>query len=282
MLSKAYVEITNVCNLNCSFCPKTTRMPRFMSGSEFSAIAEKLAGQVRYVYLHVMGEPLLHPEFGDILDICARRSIKTIITTNGTLLTSDNAEKLLASPAVYKVSVSLHSYEANAENISLADYLSNVTSFIKRAADRGIISVMRLWNLDGDGTHGQNELNDEIIGYLRGVFRDEWIETRSGQRVADKTYIEWGEKFEWPDPEAEYRGADGYCYGVHDQIGILADGTVVPCCLDHNGDVPLGNIYDSSLSEILSSARALNMAAGFKNRMMTEDLCRRCGFARKF
>ena len=282
MLSKVYVEITNVCNLACSFCPKTDRAPRFMSPDEFAAAADKLDGKTRYVYLHVMGEPLLHPQLGEILAICAEHSLKTIITTNGTLLGSANADAVLSSPAIYKVSASLHSYEANREGVSLADYLGTVASFMKKSAARGIISVMRLWNLDGDGTHGENSLNGEILSFLRGEYGGEWVTTRSGQRIADKTYIEWGEKFDWPDPEADYRGAGGYCYGVHDQIGILSDGTVVPCCLDHNGDVALGNIFDSSLDEILASERAVRMAEGFKNRRMVEELCKRCGFARHF
>ena len=282
MLSKVYVEITNVCNLACSFCPKTERAPRFMTPGEFAHIADKLDGKTKYVYLHVMGEPLLSPHLEAILGICEVHGFKTIITTNGTLLASPNADAVLASSAIYKVSASLHSFEANSGSASLEDYLGTVVSFMKKAAGRGIISVMRLWNLDGDLTHGENSLNGEIISFLKGEYPDEWVNTRSGQRVSDKTYIEWGEKFDWPDPEADYRGTDGYCYGVHDQIGILADGTVVPCCLDHNGDVKLGNIFDSSLGEILSSDRAVGMAEGFKNRRMVEELCRRCGFARQF
>ncbi len=281
MLSKAYVEITNVCNLNCSFCPKTKRKAGVMSPSEFAAVADKLAGHVEYVYLHLMGEPMLHPQLDEILSVCDERGFKVIITTNGTLAGSKNADVLVASPAVYKISVSVHSFEAN-EGTEADSYLKGVFELICRAADAGKIAVMRLWNLDGDGTVGENRMNDGILAAMHGAFPDEWIKTRSGSRVAERTYLEWGEKFEWPDEGAEDRGGEGYCYGVHTQIGILVDGTVVPCCLDHEGDIPLGNIFESTLDEILSSPRARAMAEGFKNRVFTESLCRKCGFARKF
>ena len=55
MLKKAYVEITNCCNLACSFCPKTRRAPRTMSAQEFDLVLSRLEGYVQYVYLHLMG-----------------------------------------------------------------------------------------------------------------------------------------------------------------------------------------------------------------------------------
>lgn len=281
MLSKAYVEITNVCNLSCSFCPGTKRAKKFMSPDEFRLIAEKLAGKVEYVYLHLMGEPLLHPHLSEILAICEELCLRVIITTNGTLL-KKSGECLLNSPAIHKISVSLHSFEANDKDLSPESYLKDVFDYMHRSAERGIISVMRMWNLDGNGTVGENDMNDLIIEQMRQAFPGEWVKTRSGSRIAHKTYIEWGEKFDWPDPEGESYSEWGYCYGVHSQIGILVDGAVVPCCLDHDGDIPLGNIFESDLDAVLGSDRATAMAAGFKNRVFTEELCKRCGFARKF
>ena len=86
MLKKAYVEITNRCNLACSFCPKTKREPRTMSAQEFGLVLSRLEGYVQYVYLHVMGEPLLHPELTTFFALAKARDMKICITTNGTLL----------------------------------------------------------------------------------------------------------------------------------------------------------------------------------------------------
>ena len=102
---KAYLEITNVCNLSCAFCPKTSREPRFISVEEFAALIEQVQPLTDYVYLHLMGEPLLHPQLGEILSLCHRAGLKVSLTTNGTLL-EKRQELLLCSPALYRVSVS--------------------------------------------------------------------------------------------------------------------------------------------------------------------------------
>ena len=98
---KAYLEITNVCNLSCAFCPKTSREPRFVSVEEFAALIEQVPPLTDYVYLHLMGEPLLHPQLGQILALCHRAGLKVSLTTNGTLL-AKRQELLLCSPALYR------------------------------------------------------------------------------------------------------------------------------------------------------------------------------------
>ena len=112
MIKKAYFEITNVCNLNCSFCPGTKRKKGFVSLDDFHVIAQKLRGMVPYLYLHLMGEPTIHPRFDEILGIADELEFKVIITTNGTTL-NEKGSILLSHPSIYKVSISLHSFEAN-------------------------------------------------------------------------------------------------------------------------------------------------------------------------
>ena len=70
MFSRAYVEITNVCNMACAFCPGTAREKGFMTPETFALLAGKLRRHTDYLYLHVMGEPLLHPQLAEILRIC--------------------------------------------------------------------------------------------------------------------------------------------------------------------------------------------------------------------
>lgn len=282
MLTKAYVEITNICNLKCSFCPGTKRKKEYISLEKFEVILKKLQGKIEYLYLHLMGEPLLHPNFKDILSVCEKYGFKVIITTNGTLLNTQNAKEILASKAIYKVSVSVHSFEANTEKITIDEYLNSVFNFLKLSSKNGILSVMRLWNLDGENTTGLNELNEYILSKMHEAFSDDWVKVRSGFRLQDKTYLEWGEKFDWPDSTIEDIGSFGYCYGVHSQIGVLVDGTVVPCCLDHDGEIPLGNLLTQEFDDIMSSERAVNIREGFFNRKLIEPLCKKCGYSRRF
>ena len=271
---KIYLEISNICNLNCAFCPKTKRAPRRMSASEFSSIAGKLRPYSDFIYFHVMGEPLCHPDLEKLLDVAGAEGFKVIITTNGTLL-GKRGDVLLSHPAVHKVNLSLHAFEANDIPMSFDDYIGSCLEFAKSAEGKRIV-VLRLWN---EG--GENELNEKIIDKIKRKFAD-WVCEKHGIRIGDRIYLENGDKFEWPDLAAVDEGDNLFCYGLCDQIGILADGTVVPCCLDHEGDIALGNIFETDMEEILASERATAIYEGFKNHRATEELCRKCGYARRF
>lgn len=288
MIKKAYFEITNVCNMNCSFCPETQRAKGFVSIERFKTIARRLSGKIPYLYLHLMGEPTIHPELPKLLEIAKSLGFNVIITTNGTTL-ADKGEILLGSDAIYKVSISLHSLEANGKNKAktMNEYLSGCFDFCKRASQKGIISVMRLWNLDGYDTTGENSDNPAILTQMRQYFEDEWVETRSGMRIADKVFLEYGEKFEWPDPKkiSDLPPTDDgkyFCHGLRDQIGILWNGDVVPCCLDGEGTIVLGNLLDSTLEEILSSDKAKHFYDSFSAKKAPHPLCRTCGYAKRF
>ena len=277
MLKKAYIEITNRCNLRCSFCPGTKRAPRMMTPAEFDLVLERLTGQVEYVYLHVMGEPLSHPQLAELLSLAAARERKVCITTNGTLL-ARQTEALLAAPTLHKVSVSLHSFEGNdSAQERERQYLEEVWSFAARAAAQGVIVALRLWNEGGAETR-----NGAIEAFLHEKCPGEWPEPRGGSfRLRGNLYLERAKKFDWPDLNAQERGTQ-FCYGLRDQLGVLADGTAVPCCLDHEGDIALGNLFTQPLSEILQSERACALREGFSRRCPSEELCRRCGFAARF
>lgn len=273
MLKKAYVEITNVCNLSCDFCHGTKRAPKFMAEEEFRRVISQLSGITKYVYFHVLGEPLLHPEIERFLKICEKSELKVILTTNGTLL-KKKGDVLLLSPALHKVSISLHCYEANSMGISADEYLNDCVEFCKKAAKKNVISVLRLWNKGG-----ADSLNQHILDFLRESFPSEWKKTYSGYRLSEYVFLEWGEKFSWPDLEADSVGEAHSCYGLRDQVGILCDGTVVPCCLDAEGVINLGNVFSDGLLDILNSPRAVALKKSFETRCIKEELCRRCGFA---
>lgn len=277
-LRKAYLEITNVCNLSCEFCPGTRRPAAFLSPEDFRTLAAKLRPHTEYLYLHLMGEPLLHPRLDAILARAEALGFHIMLTTNGTLLT-ERQNLLLSSPAVEKVSVSLHSFEGN-QSEGLEDYLTGCFSFAKAAGEAGKKCALRLWNL-GDA-HGSGRLNGDILAALEEAFPPPWTEGRRGTTLAPNIFLEWGERFDWPDLSAGDGQAPTFCYGLRDQVGVLVDGTVVPCCLDHEGDIPLGNLFQNSLEEILSSPRARAIYDGFSQGQAREPLCQTCGFARRF
>lgn len=273
--AKVYIEISNICNLKCSFCPGTVRAPRRMSVDEFELILNKIKPYTDYIYFHLLGEPLCHPDLESFLSLAEQMKFKVIITTNGTLL-NKNTDILLSSDSHYKTVVSLHSFEANDNKNSFEEYLKNCFEYAKSAENKKIV-VLRLWN-----NGGKDSLNDKILNVLENYFPKPWNEERNGTRIGNKVFLQYGDKFDWPTLENEDINENVFCYGLRDQIGILADGTVVPCCLDSNGDIPLGNIFKNDLSEILASKKALDIYNGFSNRTACEELCKRCSFVRKF
>ena len=278
MLKKAYVEITNVCNLNCAFCPGTRRAARTMTPDEFARVLDKLRPHVRYVYLHIMGEPLLHPELGTLLDHAAARGLRVCVTTNGTLL-GKRADTLLQASALHKVSVSLHSVEENGGDPAEArEYLEAVWGFAVRAAARGVVVALRLWNEGAADAH-----NGAILDFLREkTGARDWPEPRAHSfRLAENLYLERESAFDWPDLDADETPTE-FCQALRTQLGVLADGTVVPCCLDHEGDLALGRLFTQDLGEILESPRARAIFEGFSRRQPAEALCRRCGYATRF
>lgn len=271
---KAYIEISNICNLNCSFCPGTKRLPKMMTTEEFAAVIKKVAPFTDYVYFHLLGEPLLHPNLEEFLKMAENYGLKVIITTNGTLL-KEKSEVLLKSNSHYKTVISLHSFEAN-QNQNFNDYINDCLDYTKSVEGKKIVAL-RLWN-----NGGEDNLNSEILEKIEDRFPAPWRDTRGGKQIRNNIYIQFGDKFDWPDIESPTESDTAFCYGLRDQIGVLCDGTVVPCCLDNNGEINLGNIFENDLGDIINSPRALNIYNGFSNRKACEGLCKKCTFARKF
>ena len=272
--SRVYVEITNICNRSCSFCPGTARPARMMTMDEFSLITDKLVGITDYIYLHVMGEPLIHPQLCEFISHATKKGFKCAVTSNGTLL-KERADELIGS-GIYKLNVSLHSFEDGSLD-EQTEYVRDVAEIASRFADAGILTVLRLWNEGSDGGR-----NVDTVSILKESLCGDWILGTRGARIRPKLHLEYGERFEWPDREAEDRGERVFCHGLGDHFAILSDGTVVPCCLDRDGAVPLGNAYTSDIASALTSERAVNITRGFAEKRATEDLCRRCGYARRF
>lgn len=271
MITRCYLEITNVCNLNCLFCPKTTREKHSMTLDEFDTLTTRLAAEVRFLYFHLMGEPFLHPLLPEFILMARRKGFTPVITTNGTLL-AQRGDLLDALPN--KLQISLHSHEGNGKD-NPEQYIDEVMAFAKEAAQRGCVVVLRLWN---EG--GFNRMNASILDMIAGCQPRPWTQRHDGWKLTENLYVESDDMFEWPDLQHDvYKEEEVFCYALRNQIGVLADGTVVPCCLDHNGDMPLGNLYDNSLNEILASPRTTALYHGFTSHTAVEPLCRRCGYS---
>ena len=272
---KVYLEISNICNLSCRFCPGTKRTKKALTPEELAVLLPKIRPYTDYLYFHLMGEPLLHKNLEQFLEMAGSQGFKVILTTNGTLLKKQQL-MLLRSPALHKINISLHAFEANDLAVPFSQYLADCFAFGNAAAGKKLV-VYRLWN-----NGGEDKQNQEILDTMHRYFPGNWVEERMGTRIADRTYLEYGDKFDWPDLNATEGDSRVFCYGLRDQLGVLCDGTVVPCCLDHDGDLALGNLLTQDMEEILASPRAKSIYDGFSHREAAEELCRKCGYARRF
>lgn len=274
---KIYIEITNICNLNCEFCIKSNRKKRQMSVSEFEMIMEKIQGYTNYIYLHIKGEPLLHKDFKELLDIAEKYNVRVNLTTNGVLL-KEKQDILAKSKMLRQINISLHSLNQNKTfPIDTNEYLYNVTNAIDNIRKENDIYVSyRIWDINK-----QNVTDNQIITYLSRKYSiDVYEELKNIQSIilGENIFLNVDTTFNWPSLNEDIVSYTGKCYGLIDQIGILVDGTVVPCCLDQEGDINLGNIYTHSFEEILNAKRINNILDGFKNNKLIEPLCQRCGF----
>lgn len=280
MYSKVFLEITNICNLHCAFCPGTTRTPGWLSPAQFRILAAKLRPVTDYLHLHVMGEPLMHPQLPEILAISRELGFLINLTTNGTLL-PQRQDVLLGADALRRVSISLHSFEAN-ECGDFDAYVRGCAAFGRAAGAHGKLISYRLWNLDSAATRGQHEKNEAILAALREAFPQPWRKNTWGWRLEETVYLNYGEIFDWPSPGDRDYGARGRCRALTRQLAVLCDGTVVPCCLDADGQMALGNLFTQPLEEILASPLARHMTDGFAHGLRPHPLCRSCGYIGRF
>ena len=284
---KVYIEITNVCNLSCNFCPKTNRKYKFMGKEEFLHILKEVKPFTDHIYFHLMGEPLLNENIDYFLEESYKNHLKVNLTTNGTLLKKVE-DKLINSKALRQINISLHSFEANEKTVELEDYINNVTDFITKArSNSDIICAIRLWNMDNNDLKGANGLNSDILKILEENLEldfsiGEKLQETNRIKLKDKVYLNMAEKFEWPDIQIDSLGEEVFCHGLRNQIGILVDGTVVPCCLDSEGNINLGNIFEKSMKDIVEDKRARDIYDGFSRRRAVEELCKKCGYATRF
>lgn len=284
---RIYIEITNICNLNCHFCPKTKRKYKFMNIKEFEKILYEIKPYTDYIFFHLMGEPLLNDNIGDFLELSYKMGFKVNLTTNGTLI-NNRKNILLESKALRQINFSLHSFEANDNEIDFYEYVNNIISFVKEAkSNTNIISALRLWNFNSSILKGENNLNEDIINIIKNEFSYngdllEKLNKNNSVKISDRIYINGAEKFSWPNINIQEISDRGFCYGIRSHVGILVDGTVVPCCLDSEGNIPLGNIFEKDFESIINGDRAKNMFNGFSQRKKIEKLCRTCSYSTRF
>lgn len=271
---KIYIEITNRCNLHCSFCSKVEKEIKDMSLEEFEFILDRIKNYTDYIYLHVKGEPLLNKKVIEMINLAEKYNLKVNLTTNGTLF-KDKARQLGSCTNLNKINFSLHS-ENNNDN-----YFEDIFDNIKYL-NKNTTVIFRIWTLKDNKL---DKKSTEIVNKIKEYYNlstniVEKINNEQNIQITDRIYVDKDNEFIWP-VESEYKSS-GYCHALKTQIAILADGTVTPCCLDANGKIELGNIYKQKLEDIINSERYKNLKKSFSDRKPCENLCKSCTFKERF
>lgn len=269
---RVYIEITNICNLSCSFCSKINRVPYEMTSEEFFKIAKEIRKVSEHIFLHVKGEPLTHSRFDKILTICDNLKFKVNITTNGTLL-KKYIETIKNHKSVRQINISLHS---NENKKSLEKYLNDVIYSADILSEFCYVSY-RVWTYDEN-----NLIQQEIINKLSTHYNKIVDLNSNRSTLKNNVFFSIGEVFDWPSPLLPDYGENGFCLGTRSQIAVLSNGEVVPCCLDAEGLVSFGNLLTQPIEEILASNRFISMNNGLSERKLTENLCRHCSYRLRF
>lgn len=300
-MNAVYIEITDVCNLNCSFCPcgkDSSDNPHgkrdFMSSELFERCIAESATVAENVYFHVLGEPTLHPGFGLFLKKLEATPLKLNLTTNGTTI-ARTGKLILASPAVRQVNFSTHAYAELPPEIATR-HLQDVLDFCKLAnAERPDLYInLRLWNVGDEASDIWNRTMltkvNEVFGRSsdsnepsQQISLEHFCSRHKSFPVVGRIYLHQDSRFEWPElDESRAKSTAGSCRALDTHVAILHDGRVVACCLDHSGQITLGNIADQSFAEILESSAAKSLREGFEKHELRHPLCQSCSFCKRF
>lgn len=284
---KVHIEITNICNLKCTFCPPKIKPSKTMDLEEFENLNNQVKKYTKELAYHIVGDPLVLSNLEKYLNISKNHGLKVNIVTTANNMNANHHEVLM-NETIRQINFSLNSYNANSHKKTLDEYLNPIFEFVKYAQNKKheYFINFRIWNIDENKS--AYDFNKQVFTKINEYFNtdidtDEVYETKPKNiRVGRKLFIHFDEYFNWPDLKNEEVSKTGTCYGLDSHFGILSTGEVVPCCLDQNACVDLGNAFEISLDEILNSKRVKDIQHGFKNNILVEEFCQKCEYRTRF
>ena len=283
---RIYIELTNVCGLSCSFCPTKALPSKEMDLDFFESIVKQAKVYTNEIACHVVGDPLTQSNLHDYLDVLHKHGLKAMLTTSGYFLKKHTYETLF-HPCVKQINISLNSFNKNDTSLTFEQYIKPVLSLCEAKLERkeDLFINLRVWNLDE--MMSERTFNDTLFETLSSTFDTElnlqniYEERPKSIRLASKILVHFDNYFEWPSLNNKIYG-DGTCQGLQSHIAVLASGKVVPCCLDCDGIIELGDLHEEPLEQILTSKRAVKMLEGFKEGKAIEELCQKCSYKDRF
>ncbi|MEM1308274.1 MAG: radical SAM/SPASM domain-containing protein [Cyanobacteria bacterium P01_D01_bin.71] len=319
-LDRLHIEVTNVCNFKCEFCPDAimSRRRGHMKFEVLEGLLKAIAEDnlARIITFHLMGEPFIYPHIFAGIQGAVERSLKLHLTTNGSTfhLFPKHIEQLVQS-RVPKVTISLqtpdpHTFQLRGAPPRLQSeaYFDGIVQYVQ-ANLRSPDSPTRIHVKFLDTTPnpflvphkpmsvvaGKANMMAELTAwakrFLEGIVEDDihWPSIhrtirrfRPGQwqliPLHPKLTLETFPLDSWGNVESDtvVPARWGYCNGASQQAGVLYDGTVVPCCKDFEGQIPLGNVTEKPLKAILAGSPACQLRQDFNRLRIKNPICQRC------
>lgn len=293
-----FLEFTNRCNFRCRFCPESLPDYRKQAGGisllsldGFRKICSDIKdlGGIRVLRFYNMGEPLLHPEAPEMIRYAVDLKIaaRTELTTNGSLLTPEKADGIIASGLDY---------------IRLSIY--GATSASHRALTGSPVKVERIAEnvrylrerRDSAGAPGPfiyakmvDPLNLDEVAYFRALYGEiadevciepphNWTNSES----SDLLQITYGDELA-NKLSAEPKRNNEVCPSPFYVLALHADGEVSVCCVDWSKATSVGNVFRESLKEIWTGKKLRDFRNLHIERRRHEiPVCRSCDFSSTF
>ncbi|MBA1421517.1 MAG: SPASM domain-containing protein [Epsilonproteobacteria bacterium] len=283
---RIYIELTNVCGLSCSFCPTKELPSKEMDLEFFELVIQQAKHYTKEIACHVVGDPLTQSNLHAYLDIIHKYGMKSMLTTSGYFLKKHSYDTLF-HPCVKQINISLNSFNKNDTSLTFEQYMTPVLALCNAKLEQkeDLFINLRVWNLDE--MMSERDFNETLFSALSETFNVAlsldtiYVERPKSIRLASKILMHFDNYFEWPSLKNQNYG-DGTCQGLQSHIAILASGKVVPCCLDCDGIMELGDLHESTLEEVVTSKRASSILNGFKEGKAVEELCQKCSYKDRF
>jgi len=283
---RIYIELTNICGLKCSFCPTKNLPNTTMELDFFDSVVRDASAFTKEIACHVFGDPLTLSNLEEYLDIIHKYNMKALLTTSGYFM-KKHSYSTLFHPAIKQINISLNAFNKNDTAISFEQYIEPILNLCSQKVkqQKDIFINLRIWNFDE--IMSEREFNQQVFDKLSSFFDIELdldsinLQQSKSIRLDSKVLLHFDNYFEWPSLQNPIYG-HGTCQGLSSHIAILANGVVVPCCLDSEGVMSLGNLHNQTLKEIVYGDRATKIIDNFRDNICSEELCLRCSYKDRF
>ncbi|WP_164499060.1 radical SAM/SPASM domain-containing protein [Helicobacter pylori] len=277
LFKKIYIELSDICGLQCSFCPNPKNIRGVMPLELFEKICKEAAPLTPIITFHVLGDPCKLKNLNHYLNAAKRFSLKVDLVTSGAYLC--DFETLLQD-AIYQISISLDAGLDNHNKLNQHRYIQKILEFCRYKCEKNSEVFLNLRIQDGTLEKHQNLIKPFLESFE--CVSLETLKSQGRARLFKKSFLNIQKTFKWPNLNApnplNQESKIPYCYGLIKQIAILSNGVVVPCCMDTQAHINLGDLNHTPLKDILNSQKAMAIKTHFLKGEALELLCKNCSY----